>query len=604
MATTRISDLPAATNLATTDVAPWNVSGVTSQLPWSVIAAKTGNVLSVKDPTYGATGDGSTDDATAIQAADTALAAAGGGTLIFPVPSVYWKIGTGLTISPGNVWYFAGKNDKDNLRNYLFPTSAVATAVSASLGKGIGIINLGIDMTSMADASVGADFDECWWLDFDGIFVQGLIQTNSIGVRVRAGTTGVGSYWNRLRSVSVLGVSGTKLGKGIVISGDSTPDRVNATSLENCEAQNVGTGLSFNYTGSGIVCINCGAESNSGNGVEINNTASGSFINWIGGEVSSNTGWAFSGTGATGRLHAVNVVYSGNGSGNVDTTNLSLGIDQLGANFKNENITAGKSFNGATTNQTVAAADTITSTNLKNRLTAASAIIMTSNPQIADGAADNQLLLLEGSSNTNTITLADGNGLRLAGPMRLGLSSAILLAYSSGAGDWIELGRSPQHGPFVGTLSKNTTPVGNVGGGTDNLMTFAMAANYLNTDGQTIRITAWGTTANNSNPKTVTLAFQGTTLVSQALTVSEAGAWRVVAEVIRSGSNAQSYGGQLVSDTNGGGGTDVLNAFVGTCTETDTSTITIKCTGTVTDGGGGINNNDIQQTGMLVELLN
>ena len=69
MANVKISDLPSATNLAATDVIPANASSVTSKIAWSVLAAKTGNVTSVKDPTYGAVGDGTTVDTVAVQAA-------------------------------------------------------------------------------------------------------------------------------------------------------------------------------------------------------------------------------------------------------------------------------------------------------------------------------------------------------------------------------------------------------------------------------------------------------------------------------------------------------------------------------------------------------
>ena len=47
---------------------------------------------------YGATGDGSTDDAPAIQAAINAAAAAGGGTVYAPTPSVAYKISTEITL--------------------------------------------------------------------------------------------------------------------------------------------------------------------------------------------------------------------------------------------------------------------------------------------------------------------------------------------------------------------------------------------------------------------------------------------------------------------------------------------------------------------------
>lgn len=61
-------------------------------------------VFNVKDPRYGAVGDGVTDDTAAIQAADTAAAVAGG-TVFFP-PGTY--AAAALSISSGVVWKGAG----------------------------------------------------------------------------------------------------------------------------------------------------------------------------------------------------------------------------------------------------------------------------------------------------------------------------------------------------------------------------------------------------------------------------------------------------------------------------------------------------------------
>lgn len=54
----------------------------------SALAATAGMFINVKDPTYGATGDGVTDDTTAILAAVAASASAGGGIVFFP-PGTY-----------------------------------------------------------------------------------------------------------------------------------------------------------------------------------------------------------------------------------------------------------------------------------------------------------------------------------------------------------------------------------------------------------------------------------------------------------------------------------------------------------------------------------
>jgi hypothetical protein len=153
---------------------------------------------------------------------------------------------------------------------------------------------------------------------------------------------------------------------------------------------------------------------------------------------------------------------------------------------------------------------------------------------------------------------------------------------------------------LIGAANVNTSAVGNVGGGEDDLMTYALPKSAIPSAGKGVRITSWGTTANNSNPKTVKLYFGSQVILTKALTVSQAGVWRSVAEVFSTGSSTQAYDAQLLQ----GGTTTLTEVESGTASQTDTSAITIKATGTVTDGGGGINNNDIQQTGLLVEAIN
>lgn len=143
-----------------------------------------------------------------------------------------------------------------------------------------------------------------------------------------------------------------------------------------------------------------------------------------------------------------------------------------------------------------------------------------------------------------------------------------------------------------GVINVNVTAVGNVGAGTDDLITYALPANTLSANGMGVRVTAYGTTANNGNAKTVTLNFGATAILTQALTASIAGSWRIAAEIMRTGVDTQDCIAALNQ-----GATDIAHAEFTATTIDDGAAITIKCTGAATD------NNDIVQEGLLIELL-
>ncbi len=142
-----------------------------------------------------------------------------------------------------------------------------------------------------------------------------------------------------------------------------------------------------------------------------------------------------------------------------------------------------------------------------------------------------------------------------------------------------------------GRLTSKSTAVGNVGVGTDDLQTYSIPANTLNLTGRTIRVKAWGTTANNANAKTVTLAFGSQTVMTQALTTGLAGTWRIDCEIIKTGSNTQDVFAELLQLS-----TIIHKHTLTAGTQTDTAAITVKCTGTATA------DNDIVQEGMIVEV--
>lgn len=73
----------------------------------------------------------------------------------------------------------------------------------------------------------------------------------------------------------------------------------------------------------------------------------------------------------------------------------------------------------------------------------ASAIDITANPQFVDGN-DGQIITIVGSSDVNTLTLDDGNGLQLAGGVQfiVGVGDTITLMYITTLDLWVEISRS------------------------------------------------------------------------------------------------------------------------------------------------------------------
>ncbi len=155
------------------------------------------------------------------------------------------------------------------------------------------------------------------------------------------------------------------------------------------------------------------------------------------------------------------------------------------------------------------------------------------------------------------------------------------------------LGASATTAPAVVMPSVITTAVGNVGGGEDVLQLYALPANSFSAAGKGVHVVQSGTIANNANPKTLKSYFGTVAIVTQALTVAIAGTWRVEFDVVSTGSSTQDYAGLLTYQ--GAAGVTISTPFHGTLTQTQTNALNIACTGTVTDGGGGINNNDIVQ---------
>jgi hypothetical protein len=181
------------------------------------------------------------------------------------------------------------------------------------------------------------------------------------------------------------------------------------------------------------------------------------------------------------------------------------------------------------------------------------------------------------------------------------IDGATLLVLFPGEGCRISCNGSALTTQGLSTCKKinvNTTAVASVGAGPDTLMSYTLPANSLSINGKGVRVTAWGTTANNANAKTITINF-GSVSFGTTMTPSIVGAWRFVMTAIRVGSNAQDWGFVLTEVVNATGlaANKEKQVAQSNGTQTDTADIIIKITSTGTAAS------DIVQEGMLVEFF-
>ena len=140
----------------------------------------------------------------------------------------------------------------------------------------------------------------------------------------------------------------------------------------------------------------------------------------------------------------------------------------------------------------------------------------------------------------------------------------------------------------------DTTSVGNVGAGEDDLITFTLPAAQLSDNGDYIKISARWTFAANANLKQVKLKFWATTLYDSTAWNPNDASWSLEGIVVRTGAATQKAVTTMTYDTNW------LNAFsnngldLTSPTETLSWTVVIKCT------GEGVANDDIVQEWLIV----
>ena len=169
-------------------------------------------------------------------------------------------------------------------------------------------------------------------------------------------------------------------------------------------------------------------------------------------------------------------------------------------------------------------------------------------------------------------------------------NSLFILVNTGTAFEWRSVPLSSAFLRIGGTLNVNTTSVGNVGTGIDDLITYTIPAATLSVNGDNIEVTAWGTYAANGNNKNIKLIFGSTTVLDTGAVAANSGSWVIRATIVRTGATTQQCIASLVTDNT----TQTDIAKYVTASETLANALVIKCTGEATS------NNDIVQAGLKV----
>jgi len=149
-----------------------------------------------------------------------------------------------------------------------------------------------------------------------------------------------------------------------------------------------------------------------------------------------------------------------------------------------------------------------------------------------------------------------------------------------------------------GVLKTDTTAVGNIGAGTDTLITYTIPASTLGANGEALEFDCWGYCTNNANTKDITVNYGGTALIDTTALVLNGVSWRAHGRIVRTGAATQTatceftVGGTLLSAVNG---TITLTTAPA---ETLSGTVVFKCTGA---SAISPNDNDIVQNGMTLK---
>lgn len=701
----KITQLPPATTpVASTDVLPVVQSGATKQAAidqLGFLPAGTGAVtvtiqdklresVSVKD--FGATGDGTTDDTAAMQAAINT-----GKTVYVPAVANYYKITSALTLNSNQRIFGDGVGSQirqvTSLANVLAATSKSGVIVDnlhiycvgtfSNYNTGSGVIlqscsqsivreclisnhrGAGVNVYSSDECLVegntfinspvvNADPDTQAFADIAVVFsssrniVQNNICVSGQGTGVLVQTVVNGNACdgnivsdNIVRNAKVYGISLYRNAQVIgdvplqsvsncVVSGNTIENISGAIINATTSTYTYGAGIYVQGAEKAVVSGNTIRQTHSG-AVAFVQTLSPGAIGLTNQTVASITGNVIDQAGMFGidigdsnvfgatigaasitgnvitncQLAGISVRFRGRigiSNNTVDTTGLTSSGSGIRINsgastaYPDISITSNlirNSTTGATANIEVNYVNGLTvsgnvcDTSTVHGITAANSSNMTVSCNTVKNHTSRGIQILSTSSaatltgNTVAGTGTSAEGIRLDAFTSVDAANFITGCTTAWAGSYAVL-RGTQ----------NATAVSNSGAAETDLMTYVLPASSMTLANDSLRVTAFGICANNANAKTLKVYFGTTLLQTVSLTISQAGAWRIQAEMIATSSSAQRCFSQLVQ----GGTTSFVAAAYTSAAETSSSAITVKVTGT------GVANSDITQDGMLVQF--
>jgi hypothetical protein len=191
--------------------------------------------------------------------------------------------------------------------------------------------------------------------------------------------------------------------------------------------------------------------------------------------------------------------------------------------------------------------------------------------------------LLSGSAvsrgGTGATTLTDRGVL-------VGRGTSAIEATAAGASGEALMGAGASTNPsfqrIMRVLNRSAADVTSSGTGETDLKTYSLPAGTLSTNGDSVRVTVTGSAIGDTNSKTVRLYFGATVVLTYPITGADDTAWRMWAEITRTGATAQIACGQFDTVGSGAGFTTSAPA------ETLANAITIKMTGQAAVGASSV----------------